>query len=89
MKKKILLKNVNALTFHAGQWTDHRRLPAIPQLQCISGPCGQAPIRVMQCRNVGFDGVDIQWKCSAELPDGYDLGVTTVVCEGFKYPDDP
>ena len=39
-----------------------RRVAPVPQLKCISGPCHQYPIEVVQCRNVGNDGFEVQWE---------------------------
>ena len=45
----------------------------------------------MQCKNMGasYGAEDIQWTCSAEIPDEFKLGRTEVVCEGYSSPDDP
>src|SRR2546423_2377315 len=45
----------------------------------------------MQCKNMGgsYGAEDIQWACSAEVPDEFKLGRTEVVCEGYSSPDDP
>jgi hypothetical protein len=45
----------------------------------------------MQCRNMGGsygDMQDIQWSCTAEVPEEFKLGRTEVVCEGYSSPDD-
>ena len=44
----------------------------------------------MQCKNMGgsYGAEDIQWTCSAEVPDEFKLGRTEVVCEGYSSPDD-
>jgi len=45
----------------------------------------------MQCKNMGGsygDREDVQWSCTAELPDEFKLGRTEVVCEGYSSPDD-
>eukprot|EP00048_Salpingoeca_helianthica_P016291 m.231518 g.231518 ORF g.231518 m.231518 type:complete len:298 (-) comp18386_c0_seq1:49-942(-) len=85
---RILLRDVQTLTFFAGKFTLGRRVSPIPQLNCVSGACHAAP-RVIQCKNQGHDGRDYQWKCEAELASGYQLGVTDVICEGFEHPQDP
>ncbi|KAK0769807.1 hypothetical protein LTR02_011488 [Friedmanniomyces endolithicus] len=45
----------------------------------------------MRCKNVGsdYETEDIQWTCSASLPDDFKLGSTDVICEGYDGPDDP
>jgi len=89
-EKRVRLSDVDALTLRAGQQTQGRR-STVPQLQCVSGPCQETP-SVVQCRNVGSNGLDVQWKCEAEFADGrvsFDQSSLVVSCEGFDYPDDP
>ncbi|KAF2086832.1 hypothetical protein K490DRAFT_74046 [Saccharata proteae CBS 121410] len=88
----ILLSNVKTLTFRAGHSTTNRRVPAIPQLKCIGGAArGLYDVDVMRCKNAGADynDQDIQWTCTASLPEEFKLGSTDVVCEGYEGPDDP
>ncbi|KAI8910245.1 store-operated calcium entry-associated regulatory factor precursor [Gorgonomyces haynaldii] len=88
--QKVLLRDVQALTFYEGRMTTGRRSSPVPQLTQISGnaPRSSRP-RVVQCVNVGFDGHDVQWRCSAELDSKVAFGETTVTCEGYNYPEDP
>ncbi|KAI1488056.1 hypothetical protein F5X96DRAFT_108017 [Biscogniauxia mediterranea] len=90
---KILLSEVQSLTLRAGRDTAHRRVPAIPQLRCVSAPavCALHEVDVMRCTNQGpgYDTEDVQWSCSASLPPELKLGSTDVVCEGYANPDDP
>ena len=93
--KRVLLEDVQALTFKGGEYTLGRRAPAIPKLNCMGGNgCDLAQSRgalpnVIQCINRGSDGTDAQWECSAELDSAFQLGVTDVACEGYEYPNDP
>lgn len=90
----ILLSDVQTLTLRGGgAKTAHRRVPAIPQLRCVSSPavCRLHEIDVMRCTNqgAGYDAEDVQWSCAAALPPELKLGSTDVVCEGYAGPDDP
>ncbi|CAI7847653.1 unnamed protein product [Closterium sp. NIES-54] len=85
--RAVLLEEVKALTLRKGAMTTARRVAAVPQLSCLSG-CDFQP-DVVQCVNVGSDGVAVQWRCEAELPSHLQFGLTQVSCEGFDYPDDP
>lgn len=87
---KILLENVTELRLSRGEFTSGRRGSPIPQLKCVGGSasCHFSPKDIV-CTNVGSDGVDVQWKCSAEMPEKYSLGKLSVNCEGFDYPEDP
>ncbi|KAK7952572.1 uncharacterized protein PG986_008300 [Apiospora aurea] len=70
-KNAILLSQVQTLTLRgAGAQTTHRRVPAMPQLQCVSKPanlCRLHEIDVMRCTNQGpgYETEDIQWSCTA------------------------
>ncbi|KAI5926414.1 hypothetical protein F4810DRAFT_537197 [Camillea tinctor] len=92
-QSKILLSTVQSLTLRSGHTTSHRRVPAIPQLRCVSSPsiCGLHAVDVLRCTNQGssYDAEDIQWSCVASLPPELKLGSTDVVCEGYAGPDDP
>ncbi|KAA0187695.1 putative Transmembrane protein [Fasciolopsis buskii] len=90
--KRVLLRDITALTFARGQNTHSRRSNAIPQLKCIGGSAYRewdAYPSVAQCYNRGYDGQDVQWECRAELPKSVFLGRVRVSCEGYDYPDDP
>ncbi|OOF91146.1 hypothetical protein ASPCADRAFT_177758 [Aspergillus carbonarius ITEM 5010] len=89
----ILLSRVHSLTLRGGRLTSSRRVSPIPQLKC-TGPsrriCNMYQIDTMRCTNegYGYDEEDIQWTCTAELPQEFKLGSTDVVCEGYRNADD-
>lgn len=88
----ILLSQVKSLTLRDGALTSHRRVSSIPQLKCIGGGgCEHYSIDVMRCKNAGTDygPEDIQWTCTANIPEEFKLGSTDVICEGYDGPDDP
>ncbi|KFQ28926.1 Store-operated calcium entry-associated regulatory factor, partial [Merops nubicus] len=86
----VLLRDVQALTLHKGQYTASRRTAAVPQLQCTGGAAGCARVpEVVQCYNKGWDGYDVQWQCNADLESTLRFGQMEVSCEGYDYPDDP
>lgn len=92
-KDAILLSDVQSLTLRADRQTSHRRVPAAPQLKCVShrSVCGLYKVDVMRCTNQGssYGDEDIQWSCTAELPPELKLGSTEVICEGYSSPQDP
>ncbi|KAH7037730.1 uncharacterized protein B0I36DRAFT_70244 [Microdochium trichocladiopsis] len=90
----ILLSDVQVLTLRGnGALTTHRRVPAAPQLKCVSASaiCALHEIDTMRCTNqgAGYDSEDIQWSCTASLPAELKLGSTDVICEGYSRADDP
>ncbi|KAF2004405.1 DUF1183-domain-containing protein [Amniculicola lignicola CBS 123094] len=90
--KKTKLSNVQSLTLRKDLMTSHRRVSAIPQLRCIGGSGrGLYEADVMRCKNAGYgyNEEDVQWTCTASLPEEFKLGSTDVICEGFDGPDDP
>lgn len=88
----VLLSSVKSLTLRDGQDTSHRRVSALPQLNCVGGNAkGLYDVDVMRCTNSGseYDSEDIQWTCKANLPPEFKLGSTDVICEGYDNADDP
>ena len=88
---KILLRDVEVLTLKNGLMTTGRRSQPVKQMDCVGGSARKDSYKVdtIQCKNVGFDGYDVNWKCEAVVTDFYKLGKTEVYCEGFDYPEDP
>ncbi|KAL5605998.1 hypothetical protein BROUX41_006209 [Berkeleyomyces rouxiae] len=89
----ILLSDVSTLTLHGGRKTTARRVAPIPQLRCVSprALCDIHPISVMRCTNEGasYAAEDVEWACTAALPETLQLASTDVICEGFMSADDP
>ncbi|TQS33322.1 hypothetical protein Golomagni_06339, partial [Golovinomyces magnicellulatus] len=93
-KNAILLSQVQTLTLRGnGAKTTHRRVSALPQLKCVSSKalCDLYPIDVMRCTNQGssYGDEDVEWSCTATLPEELKLGSTEVICEGYANADDP
>jgi len=92
-RNAVLLSKVSAITVRAGKQTASRRVPPVPQLQCV-GPakiCSLYTVDVMRCTNEGveYDENNVQWSCKASLPEEFKLGSTDVTCEGYESSDDP
>jgi len=87
--KRVLLSSVETVTLEAGKMTTGRRTSPIQQLRC-TGNCHLAAVERVHCKNLGSDGLDAQWQCTAvNLPAGVSLGRIEMVCEVFEYPEDP
>lgn len=86
---RVLASSVSALTFRAENWATRVRSQPVPALRCTGPHCSEAAPDTVQCTNVGTgdDGFP-QWKCQASIRDGYELGRTSVVCEGYDRPGD-
>ncbi|KAK3322315.1 transmembrane protein [Apodospora peruviana] len=85
---------VKSITLHTNKPTTHRRVPAIPQLRCVSPKsiCSLHQISTLRCLNQGssYSDEDIEWACTAtDLPSTLRLGSTEVICEGYASADDP
>lgn len=88
--RAVRLTDVPNLVLSNNKMTTARRVAPIPQMSCVGGHCNVAYMpTTMQCQNTGHNGVDVTWKCTADMHPGYKLGETNVVCEGFNYPEDP
>ena len=94
----ILLRDIEILTFRNGEWTTYRRTEPLPQLLCVKNLhndnddiCFHESDKVIsiQCKNVGFDGEDVNWLCESILNDNIKLGNVDVICEGYDDPEDP
>lgn len=81
--KGVRLDDVQTLTLHKAQSTTSRRAQPTPQLTCLGGPCEFEP-ETVQCENVGSDGMEVQWKCEADLPKDIKFAGTQVTCEVRK-----
>lgn len=61
------------------------------QLKCVGSRdlCSERykPTTV-QCHNTGSDGVDVQWRCEAELDSDVAFDNVQVSCEGYYAPED-
>jgi len=66
---KVKLSDVKAITLTAGKCTTGRRSAPVLQQQCRGHLCNYAPTTI-QCTNTGSDGLDAQWDCKADLPNG-------------------
>lgn len=88
---KVLLRNVQVLTFKEGRLTTSRRNVPVQQLLCTNCYTQEMKnvVTSMQCFNTGFDGKDVNWKCKSEISKKWLLSNVDVVCEGYDYPDDP
>jgi hypothetical protein len=88
---RVLLKDVSVLTLQAGKLTTGRRSTPIQQLLCQN--CDDAAsknvVSTIQCKNAGFDGKDVNWRCETSIDKRYSLQKTEVSCEGHLYPEDP
>lgn len=63
---------------------------AMKQLNCVKGACAlDYQPDTVQCLNMGTDGVDVQWKCEADLDSRVKFGHIDVSCEGYSSPNDP
>jgi hypothetical protein len=93
-KDAIYLKDVQVLTLMRDKMTTGRRSSPVKQLECIGGSACHRDshlVEVIQCRNMGFDGESVNWKCEADgLHKSVRLGASsTVICEGYDYSEDP
>ncbi|CAD5211510.1 unnamed protein product [Bursaphelenchus okinawaensis] len=88
--QRVLLRDLSAVTLRRGDYTTGRRSSPVPQLQCVGGTArGKFTPKIVQCYNRGFDGMDVQWECKADMPDTFEFGRISVNCEGFDSPNDP
>lgn len=83
----VALRDVESLVFEAGKMTAGRRLAPVPQMSQTGGP--RVPVRGIFCRNVGWDGRDVNWECRLPADTPAQLGGFAIQCEGYGYAGDP
>ncbi|XP_022643900.1 store-operated calcium entry-associated regulatory factor-like isoform X1 [Varroa destructor] len=83
-ENRVSIRQINVLTFKAGRLAVRMRTMPPAQLTCLSGCIGELPSSV-QCKNEGWDGTSVNWRCEANLQRGRRLENTQVRCEA--YPD--
>ena len=87
--QKIRLRDIQALTFRKGLQTASRRTYSVSQLVCVGDVCPTNILPdVVQCQNQGWDGQEVQWKCTSELDNAIKFKKTTVICEGYARQGD-
>jgi hypothetical protein len=88
-QKGVRLTDIQVLTLHSDRKTKGSK--PIDQLRCVGGSAASSRFYpdVVQCVNVGTDGVDVQWKCEADMPKQIKFGRLEVSCEGLTHPNDP
>jgi len=86
---RIALASIPAITFYKDSLTTARRTAPITQLVCLGKPCATYQPEVVRCRNIGGSGINVDWKCEADLPSSLRFGKVEVSCEGWNGPGDP
>lgn len=86
--QSVPIRGVESLTLQDWRQTTGRRSAPVNQMTCRGSNCKHAPSSI-RCVNAGWDGVDVQWDCKAELDPSVRFGNMNVQCEGYEYPDDP
>lgn len=92
-KNAVLLSSISSLTLRAGKQTSAQRSSPIPQAVCTGPPeiCRLYAVDTIRCTNAGsdYDEENVQWTCTAALPEEFKFGSTDVSCEGYASSDDP
>ena len=84
---RMLLSDVKSLTLHADMVTTGNRAAPIEQQTCLGKFCDKSPDMV-QCTNIGSDGIGPQWDCTAVMDKSIKFGYLNVQCEGYDSPND-
>lgn len=88
--RRVLLQDVDTLVFRDNEHAHRVRSPTVRALSCVGGGSRMDALPGnVTCRNTGWDGTDVTWQCSAELPTGVTLRNADVICEGYSSPEDP
>ena len=86
---RVLLNNIDSLILRPNQQTHSRRTAPVPQLRCLGGPCQAWQPSTVICKNMGNDGLNVNWACEAEFPSSITWGPSMEVsCEGYEFQGD-
>jgi hypothetical protein len=86
--KSVAFDAVTKLTFRAERQTTHRRLSALPQVNC-GEPCPEA-LHAVHCARLK-EGDNRDWACVADSGDAsneFTVDDVEISCEGYNRPDD-
>lgn len=83
--------SVLVLSVYAFVFRPLRLLHLFPSLSmylslCLFQPC---LVSLLMCLSLHSLSFHLQWECKSDLDSSVRFGETTVVCEGYDYPDDP
>lgn len=86
---RVSLQDVSSFTVQANLSTTGHH--TVPQLTCKGGSAqGLYQIPEMICTNIAGKGEfgtdELNWRCTAELPEEFKLGSTDVSCEAWRDP---
>jgi hypothetical protein len=90
-RKAIHITKVSTIKLQFGNYTSFRRLPAVPQIQCINGctlttlPKQITCLQMKKMKKKLRTHSSVKWKCQAEeLDNKYLLSNVKVDCEGYR-----
>lgn len=86
--KRVLLSSVQTLTFFSDAETQGRRTRPIPQLTCKGSSCKLYQPYAVTCKNIGGRGINVKWRCDADLPSSLRFRKIDVNCEGWSRTGD-
>lgn len=88
--ERVALRGVDTLFFAQGAYTTSRTGTVLPQLAEKRGSAFfHDRVRSVVCRNDGWDGQSVIWRCSSpDLSDRFALADADVSCEGWDGPGD-
>ena len=85
----ILMKDMEVLSFYSDGYTGTMRGQAIPQMILLTPnvPVDAIPKEIV-CKNIGWDGLNVHWDCSADMKNEWSLDNPIISCEGWSGPGD-
>lgn len=91
-KDRVLLKDIQVLTFERNKRTSSRRTHSIHQLSCVGGTAGCKLFtpNLVECKNEGWNNElkKFSWNCHADMSDRVRFNHVEIICEGYDYPED-
>ena len=86
--RRVRESDITSLTLINDELTVANRISPRPQVVCHGDACAKHAPRTVRCGNAGFDGLSVQWSCTADMDERLRFGKVEVTCEGFEKPGD-
>lgn len=85
----IHMRDMEVLSFYRDGMTGTLRGQAIPQMVLVTPyvPEDTIPKEII-CKNIGWDGLNVHWDCTADMKEDWGITNPTISCEGWTGPGD-
>ncbi|KAI0077055.1 hypothetical protein K474DRAFT_1662142 [Panus rudis PR-1116 ss-1] len=83
------LDDIELLTFESDALMVSDEGQVVPRMTCASDACHSYVPDIVYCINTGRHGLEVDWKCEADLPSNLRFGRVQIACKGWSRPSNP